>query len=158
MAGASAKGGQSRVAPDRATHRERIRSDRFGNLEVILDTNALSASCDDDHELLAVLPSDRPLYLAVIVLGEYRFGIKATRDRAAREEWLERMETALPMLDADSITARRYGDVREELRKARTPIPENDVWIAALARQHQLPVLSRDAHFDNVSGLVRVSW
>lgn len=100
---------------------------------MILDTNALSAWCDDDREFLAVLPSDRPLYLAVIVLGEYRFGIKVTRDRAAREEWLERMETALPVLDAHSITARHYGDVREELRKARTPIPENDVWIAARA-------------------------
>ena len=105
-----------------------------------------------------MLPSDRPLYLAVIVLGEYRFGIKATRDRVAREEWLERMETALPVPDADGMTARHYGDVREEWRKARTPIPENDVWIAALARQHQLPVLSRDAHFDSVPGLVRVSW
>lgn len=135
-----------------------MRSHRFGNLAVILDTNALSAWCDDDRELLAVLPSDRPLYLAIIVLGEYRFGIKVTRDRTAREEWLERMETALPVLDADCVTARHYGDVREELRKARTPIPENDVWIVALARQHQLRVLSRDAHFDNVSGLVRVSW
>lgn len=125
---------------------------------MILGTNALSAWCDDDRELLSVLPSDRPLYLAVIVLGEYRFGIKTTRDREVREEWLERMERALPALGADSTTARHYGNVREELRKARTPIPENDVWIAALSRQHQLPVLSRDAHFDHVSGLVRTSW
>ena len=125
---------------------------------MILDTNALSAWCDDDRALLAVLPSDRPLYLTVIVLGEYRFGIKAARDRAVREEWLDQMEMALPVLDADNMTARHYGEVREELRKARTPIPENDVWIAALSRQHQLPVLTRDAHFDNVSDLVRVSW
>ena len=94
---------------------------------MILDTNALSAWCDDDRTLLEVLPSDRPLYLPVIVLGEYRFGIKAARDRKVREEWLERMEVALAVLDADSGTARVYADVREELRRAKTPVPENDL-------------------------------
>lgn len=125
---------------------------------MILDTNALSAWCDDDRTLLAVLPSDRPLYLSIIVLGEYRFGIKAARDREMREEWLDRMEAALAVLDADSDTARNYADVREELRRAKTPVPENDLWIAALARQHDLPVLSRDAHFDKVPGVQRVTW
>lgn len=125
---------------------------------MILDTNALSAWCDDDRTLLEVLPSDRPLYLPVIVLGEYRFGIKAARDRKVREEWLERMEVALAVLDADSGTARVYADVREELRRAKTPVPENDLWIAALARQHDLPVLTRDAHFDEIAGLQRVTW
>ena len=62
------------------------------------------------------------------------------------------------VLDADTTTARRYADVREELRLAKTPIPENDVWIAALARQHDLPLLSRDGHFDCVSGLRRANW
>ena len=125
---------------------------------MILDTNALSAWCDDDRTLLNALPSDRPLYLPVIVLGEYRFGIKAARDRKVREEWLNRMEASLPVLDADSGTARAYADVREELRRARTPIPENDLWIAALARQHGLPVVSRDAHFDEVADLQRLNW
>jgi predicted nucleic acid-binding protein len=129
-----------------------------GELAVILDTNALSAWCDDDRALLSVLPFDRPLYLAVIVLGEYRFGIQVTRDRTARQTWLAQMEAALPVLDADSETARHYAEVREELRKAKTPIPENDIWIAALARQHQLALISRDAHFDHITGLQRISW
>ncbi len=125
---------------------------------MILDTNALSAWCDGDDSLLAVLPSDRPLFLPVIVLGEYRFGIKAARDGKIRETWLDSVEEAITVLDADSTTARRYADVREELRLAKTPIPENDVWIAALARQHDLPLLSRDGHFDWVGGLRRVGW
>ena len=125
---------------------------------MILDTNALSAWCDGDDSLLAVLPSDRPLFLPVIVLGEYRFGIKAARDGKIREKWLDSVEHAITVLDADSTTARRYADMREELRLAKTPIPENDVWIAALARQHDLPLLSRDAHFDCVSGLQRAGW
>lgn len=51
-----------------------------------------------------------------------------------------------------------YADVRMELKKAGTPIPANDVWIAALARQHGMPILSRDRHFDKVRGIARQDW
>jgi predicted nucleic acid-binding protein len=129
-----------------------------GELEVILDTNAISAWCDDDAALLAVLASDRPLFLPAIVLGEYRFGIKVARDRTTRETWLAEVESAVTVFDVNGETARYYADVREELRKARTPIPENDLWIADLARQHDLPVITRDAHFDHVTDLRRVGW
>lgn len=125
---------------------------------MILDTNALSAWCDGDEELLEALPADRPLYLPVIVLGEYRFGIKSARDRKVRENWLDAVEAAVTVLGTDGATARFYADVREELRQARMPIPENDIWIAALARQHGLPVLSRDAHFDRVPSVRRAVW
>ncbi len=125
---------------------------------MILDTNAISAWCDGDGGLLAVLPADRPLFLPVIVLGEYRFGIKAARDRKTREAWLDTVESAVTVLDVGSETARYYAEVREELRRAKTPIPENDLWIAALARQHDLPVITRDAHFDLVPGLRRIGW
>jgi predicted nucleic acid-binding protein len=54
--------------------------------------------------------------------------------------------------------AHAYGAVRLELKKAGTPIPINDTWIAAIARQRGLPVISRDVHFDAVAGIQRVSW
>ena len=52
----------------------------------------------------------------------------------------------------------QYADIREELRAAATPIPENDIWIEALCQQHQMAVASRDGHFDKVRGLKRVEW
>jgi predicted nucleic acid-binding protein len=55
-------------------------------------------------------------------------------------------------------TAAVYAELRSALRRAGRPIPANDAWIAALALQHRLPVLSRDEHFDAVAGLVRQSW
>jgi tRNA(fMet)-specific endonuclease VapC len=51
-----------------------------------------------------------------------------------------------------------YAAVRMELKKAGTPIPSNDVWIAALCRQHSLPIVSRNRHFDAVPGLRRLHW
>jgi tRNA(fMet)-specific endonuclease VapC len=62
------------------------------------------------------------------------------------------------LVAVDADTAGQYADIREELRTAATPIPENDIWIAALCRQHQLPLASRDGHFDKVRGLKRVGW
>ena len=54
--------------------------------------------------------------------------------------------------------ASAYADIRLELKHAGNPIPPNDVWIAALARQHVLPVLSNDAHFDVVQGIERIAY
>jgi predicted nucleic acid-binding protein len=56
------------------------------------------------------------------------------------------------------VTAQHYAEVRDELRRRGRPIPENDVWIAALAREHAQPVVSRDEHFDHVVGIRRVGW
>ena len=125
---------------------------------MILDTNAISAWCDGDDELLGVLPTDRPIYVPAIALGEYRFGIKVARDRKTREIWLSELESSVIVLNVDAGTAGYYADVREELRQAATPIPENDVWIAALFRQHKLPVLTQDRHFSKVPNLRQISW
>ncbi|MEE8590696.1 MAG: PIN domain-containing protein [Spirochaetia bacterium] len=50
------------------------------------------------------------------------------------------------------------GEYRFGLKAAGTPLPENDLWIAALVRQYDLPLLSKDRHFDNVQGISRLSW
>ena len=98
------------------------------------------------------------LCLPVIVLGEYRFGIAASRHRRAYEAWLMRGRAFWRILQVGEETTAHYALIRQELKKAGTPIPANDVWIAALARQHDLPILSRDAHFDEVLGLTRFGW
>ena len=62
------------------------------------------------------------------------------------------------MLYADRATADLYASIRHDLKKRGRPIPENDVWIAALARQFDLEVVSRDAHFDHIADIRRLSW
>jgi tRNA(fMet)-specific endonuclease VapC len=125
---------------------------------VILDTNAVSALADGAPAVLEVLADVERLSLPVIVLGEFRFGAAQSRHRARYEAWLTRLSAASQVLPIDEETARHYATVRERLRAAGRPIPSNDAWIAALALQHQVPVLSRDQHFDVVVGVRRVSW
>ena len=62
------------------------------------------------------------------------------------------------VLTVDAGTAERYAEVRDELKRKGRPIPGNDLWIAALTRQHALPLLSQDRHFDFVPGLERLGW
>lgn len=125
---------------------------------MILDTNALSALADGDGALEPVLRQASEIAIPVIVLGEYLFGIRQSRNRKPYERWLAEMTAACRVLIVDDLTAGRYAEVRGELKQNGRPIPSNDLWIAALVRQHRLPLLSRDGHFDFVAGLQRIGW
>ena len=125
---------------------------------MILDTNALSALADGDGALEPILRQASEIAIPVIVLGEYQFGIRQSRNRKPYERWLAEMTAASRVLVVDENTAARYAEVRGELKNSGRPIPSNDLWIAALARQHGLPLLSRDGHFDFVAGLKRIAW
>lgn len=125
---------------------------------MILDTNALSAFADGDKALLPVLGDAAFLAVPVIVLGEYDFGIRQSRNFKEYAAWIEENLPLWKILDVTRRTSRFYGEVRVALKKAGTPIPENDVWIAALAREHGLPVLTRDGHFSKVAKLKVVGW
>jgi tRNA(fMet)-specific endonuclease VapC len=129
---------------------------------VILDTNALSAAADDDPGLAAVLARAEQIALPVIVLGEYRHGIAQSRHRTSYENWLEGLLNDCLVLDIQEPTTHYYAEISRELKSKGkpipTPIPTNDLWIAALCRQHALPLLSRDRHFDLVAGIKRIGW
>ena len=125
---------------------------------MILDTNAVSALADGAPAVLEVLADVELLSLPVIVLGEFRFGAAQSRHRLRYESWLTRLAAASQVLPVDEETARHYAALRERLRAGGRPIPSNDAWIAALALQHRLPVLSRDHHFDVVADVQRVGW
>lgn len=125
---------------------------------MILDTNALSAYLDKATTAVEIVSEASEIAIPVIVAGEFAFGIAQSRHREAYERSLQRMLDRCTVLDVGIETARHYAAIRVELRAAGTPIPANDVWIAALSRQHAIPVMSRDGHFDFVRGLRRRTW
>jgi tRNA(fMet)-specific endonuclease VapC len=62
------------------------------------------------------------------------------------------------VLPCDATTARLYGEIKASLRSKGRPIPENDIWNAAVAQQHGLSLVTRDEHFNNVAGLAAEAW
>lgn len=128
------------------------------NGEFLLDTNIVIALSLRDEAVLKEMRKDITVFLPSIVLGELFFG--AYRSARVEENLARATEFAAnnTVLTCDSITARHYGRIKNQLRVAGRPIPENDVWISAIARQHGLAVVSRDAHFDQVEGLETAVW
>jgi tRNA(fMet)-specific endonuclease VapC len=125
---------------------------------LILDTNALSDVADGEARAVEQLTKATQVAIPAIVLGEYRFGIALSRRRSEYERWLVDALRVCEVLDVGEVTSAQYAELRLELKRAGTPIPTNDLWIAALCRQHAWPILSRDRHFDLVKGVMRVSW
>jgi len=125
---------------------------------MILDTNALSAFVDGDAGVGDALRTQARAAIPVIVLGEFRYGVGQSRRRSSYEAWLDANLIHFDVLSVTEETAIAYAALRMTLKRSGRPIPANDAWIAALALQHRLPVLSRDEHFDVVPGLNRRNW
>jgi predicted nucleic acid-binding protein len=127
-------------------------------LDLILDTNAVSALLAGDERLEEVLAVSDRHELPAVVIGEYLFGILGSRRRRKLQSAFQQLEAESVVLVTDRDTAGWYASIRQELKKRGRPIPENDVWISALAKQHQLKIVSQDWHFDQVLGLERIGW
>ncbi len=125
---------------------------------MILDTNAVSAILSADPRITTILDVASKHHLPVIVLGEYRFGILGSRRQKPLQAGLKKLESQSIILSPDQKTAVWYASIRHELKELGRPIPEGDLWIAALARQHALDVVSQDQHFDLVKHVQRIGW
>ena len=125
---------------------------------MILDTNALSAWAEGRAAVESPLRVAQRLVVPSVVLGEYYFGIRQSRHRTRYEDWLARYLPLTEIAMVTSATAHAYADIRMELKRRGTPIPQNDAWIAALARQHGLAIMSNDGHFDVVEGIGRIGF
>ena len=125
---------------------------------MILDTNAVSDLFAGEPALEARLSASERHHLPIIVIGEYRYGLMRSRARGVLEELLERLADESFILYPDRTTTVHYATIRHRLKQAGTPIPENDIWIAALAVQHELPVVTRDRHYDLVEGVTKLYW
>jgi tRNA(fMet)-specific endonuclease VapC len=126
--------------------------------QLILDTNAVSDFAESAPAIMEILAGVQRLALPVVAIGEYRFGIAQSRHEADYNHWLDQLIIQSSVLNIIDETTRHYAAIRLVLKQIGKPIPMNDVWIAALCRQHDLPLLSRDRHFDMVSGIERLDW
>ncbi len=93
-----------------------------------------------------------------MVLGELHFGAQRAQRRQEQPAYICDLLKYTVVVFSDQRTTEHYGQVKAELAQIGKPIPDNDLWIAATARQHNLPLATRDAHFAHVPGLQTLSW
>jgi tRNA(fMet)-specific endonuclease VapC len=128
------------------------------NGDVLLDTSIIIPYFRGDASLQSRFQPDISAYLPLTVLGELYCGAHLSQHPAKKLAQISNFLRGVMVLAPGSITAEEYGRTRAALAKAGTPLPENDIWIAALALEYQLPLAARDAHFDSVNGLMVLKW
>jgi len=126
--------------------------------DVLLDTSVVIPYFRGDTAVGAKIQAGFALHLPQPALGELYCGahLSANSSRALGE--IQNFLSAVLVLSPGMATAEHYGRIRAQLAKAGTPIPENDIWIAALALEHQMPLAARDIHFDRIVGLQVLRW
>lgn len=128
--------------------------------DFLLDTNIISAGFKEEIVIADLVPAGQRATVSAHVAGELLYGLQDLqgRRRAALLLFLEDVFSTFPVLDVTHTTAHHYGLIRHQLRIAGNPIPENDIWIAATAIEHDLTLVTRDTHFASVVGLSSVRW
>jgi len=127
-------------------------------VRLALDTNRYTDLCRGNVPVVETIELADEVWLPFIVLGELRAGFavgsQGTRNEAVLRRFL--LKSGVGVLYADEQTTHHYSAVYRQLRKQGTPIPTNDMWIAALVLQHSLVLFARDTHFDALPQLTRV--
>lgn len=124
----------------------------------LLDTSVLVALLRGDDAVRAAIEQAVDVLMPATAVGELYYGALHSGNPARNAARITALVDAGTVLACDAETALVYGDVKTGLRERGRPIPENDVWIAAVAVQHGLVLASRDKHFDAVAGLPREAW
>jgi tRNA(fMet)-specific endonuclease VapC len=125
---------------------------------VLLDTNVVVAHFRYDPELTSRLESSPANFIPWIVLGELHYGACRAHHSQRQLTLIREFLDMAILLSLDEETCKYYGVVKSDLASRGCLIPDNDIWIAAIARQYDLPLVTRDAHFDAVKGLTVLKW
>lgn len=127
-------------------------------VRLALDTNRYTDLCRGEASVVETVEAADEVWLPFIVLGELRAGFAVGTQGPRNEAVLRRLllKPGVDVLYADEQTTHHYATLYRQLRKQGTPIPTNDMWIAALVLQHSLTLYDRDACFDALPQLTRV--
>jgi predicted nucleic acid-binding protein len=125
--------------------------------EVLLDTSIAIESFKNNLVILQHLNAVQAV-VNTIVLGELYTGAFLATKAGQQLAYIAGLKANSRVLTCDQGTAEHFGFIKADLQKRGKMIPVNDIWIAATAIQHKLPLAARDAHFENVQGLVVEKW
>ncbi len=123
---------------------------------ILLDTSAYSAFMRGDSNIKSAIQTAEEIYLNPVILGELISGfMMGKHERKNRRELLELLGSArVGILPLDEETSERYAVILCDLRGKGTPVPTNDIWIAASAMQYGLKLLTRDSHYEKISQII----
>ncbi len=124
--------------------------------KILVDTSVLVDFFYGEEKAIRIVEEHRPVFVSVVVLAELLVGARRSPKSSGNMREIQEFVGGNILLPCDEGTAGHYADIANRLRSRGRPIPQNDIWIAAVARQHGLALATRDAHFAEVDTIVRV--
>ena len=126
-------------------------------MRVLIDTNRMTDLLRGNAGVVYMIERASEVFLPFICLAEMKAGFLGGNRMAENERLLHQFlaEPGVKVMYPDQETTEIYARLFAQLRRAGTPIPTNDIWIASLGVQHHLTLLTRDEHFDKLPQLVR---
>lgn len=124
----------------------------------LLDTNIVIALFANETTVKENLANTEEVFIPSVVIGELFYGAHKSVRAKENIARVDDFASASIVLGCDTETSRIYGEIKYALSVKGHPIPENDIWIAAIAIQHDLNLISRDAHFKEVDNLKVMAW
>ena len=124
----------------------------------LLDTNTIIALFADEAVVKNKLAQAKEVFIPSIVIGELCYGARKSGRSQANLARVDELIANSTVLGCDAQTAQLYGEIKNRLRIKGRPLPENDIWIAALTLQYNLTLVTRDLHFQQIEDLQTVSW
>jgi tRNA(fMet)-specific endonuclease VapC len=124
----------------------------------LLDTNIIIDLLSNEDAVKAKLAGTEEAFISIITIGELFYGAEKSSRPAENVRRIENLAAISTVLGCDAHTARCYGQIKNMLRTKGRPVPENDLWIAAIACQHDLILVTRDKHFNEIEGLPINNW
>ncbi len=123
-----------------------------------MDSNIVSAWLKGETKIADEIEKATVIYIPIIVIGELYYGVHYSSQVQKNVSAVKKLISKYKVLLVDDATSFEYGRIKSVLRKKGTPIPENDIWISAIAIRHKLTLVSRDGHFKEVVGLKLKVW
>ena len=124
----------------------------------LLDTNIITALMKGEKEIADQIEKASVVYIPIVVLGELYYGAAYSTQVQKNTAVVRKLSGRYKLLLIDEGVTIEYGKVKAALRAKGSPIPENDIWIAAIALRNSLTLVTRDKHFNEVSKLKLKSW
>lgn len=124
----------------------------------LLDTNIIIALFADEGKIRDRFAVADETFVSAVALGELYYGAYKSSKAETNLALIEDFAMNTSVISCDAETAKVYGDIKNTLRLRGQPIPENDIWIAAIALQYHLTLVTRDVHFDRIDHLNTELW
>lgn len=128
------------------------------NGNYLLDTNAVIALYAQDSAIETLMAAFTDVFIPVVAIGEMYYGAEKSMRVVDNLKRVDEIAAKHRILPCDTDTARLFGKIKQQLRAKGKPIPDHDSWIAALALQHHLTLITRDSHFKEVTNLKLETW